>query len=151
MRKIFLALLVLFAFASIVYADHVPGHLDFPDLPFLSEAAVDNDPAGTTPILFMLDVGTSDITFVPDYKIRILNVWANIDVTESGAYFITDGTVGNDITNAFPISRSGYRVMEWLDVSLAEIDPATESITINPSTGMTSAEGHIFFLAVRIL
>lgn len=154
MKKFAVPLLFLIALAmtALVWAEHAPGHLDFPDMPFLSETAVDNDANGTLPIIVMVDVGIDDVVLVPAFKIRILMVWANIEVTDSEAYTITDGTLGNDITNSFSVSRKGYRAMEQLDVSLAEIDPAAgESVTISIQPTATTAEGHIFFMVVRVL
>lgn len=151
MKKFAFLVALLMILGSVVYAEHGPGHLDFGQQPWLSEAAVDNDPTGTSPIMFMVDLGIYDVEIIPDFKIRIVNVWASIEVTDVSSYSIDDGTIGNELTNSFNTTTVGIQPMKTLDVTYSEIDPdAGESISITTGGGST-AEAHIYIMAVRVL
>lgn len=148
---VFTALVLIGTFAVRLALAEDPGHRDFPDLPFLSEAAVDDDPSGTTQILFMMAVGVDDTELIPDFKIRILDAWAMIDVTDEISYQVTDGTFGNNITS-FNTTNVGRQSMTALGSEYAEIDPdSNESIYVDALPVGTTAVGHIYIVAIRVL
>ncbi len=149
LAALFVALLMVSS--SWIHAEHQEGHLDFGQQPWLSEAAVDNDSAGTTPIMYMIDLGVDSVEIIPDFKIRIVNVWASIEVTDVNSYTVQDGEFGFEVTNSFNTTTTGIQQVKTLDVNFSEIDPAAgESIFISTGGG-TVAEGHIYILTARML
>lgn len=151
MKKFALPIALAFVFCTSVWADPPEGHLDFPEMPFLSEVAVDNGPDGTLPILFMVDVGSDDVEIVPNFKIRIVNVWMSVEVTDEISYSVKDGFGGNVLTG-FNTTTVGIQQMKTLAADFSTIDPAAgESIFIDALPTGTTAEGHIYVMAVRVL
>ena len=131
MKKFALLAVLLMFLSVVVYAEHAPGHLDFPALPFLSETAVDNDPGGAVLVCFMITLGTEDVEFIPDFNMRILDIWVVIDVTDDISYQVTDGTFGNNLSS-FDTAVVGIQRAFDLDHDFSDIDPsAGESIFVD--------------------
>lgn len=152
MKKFALLVALLMVLCGIVYAEHAPGHLNFPEMPFLSETAEDDDPGGAVLVCFMITLGTEDVDFIPDFNMRILDAWVIIDTTDSISYQLTDGTVGNNIGSSFNTTAVGLQRINDIDHDFSDIDPsAGDSIFVDALPSGTTAEGHLYVMAVRIL
>ncbi len=126
------------------------GSMDFSQLPFLSEAAVDDDPAGSAPILFMATLGTTDTEIVPDFPIRIVDAWTILHTNgNDGDVFLLDGDGGEAVTSTW--SSTAERRVTWIARPFEVIDPATESLYIDVGASETSLVGRLYILAVRVL
>ncbi len=152
MKKFALLIGLLVVLCSVVYSDPPVGHRDFVDLPFLSEVAVVDDPAGAALVVFTIDLGVDDFEMVPDFSIRILDMWFLVEATDEVSYTIKDGEFGDVVMSSFNTTNLGLQRMKVLDLNYDEIDILSgESIYIDALPTGTTAVGRLYIMAVRIL